>query len=312
LSTVDKRLSSELVLSPLFLRVDTGGPWCFVVTVVFVGVRLGCMGVTGEGGTWGFSFKSALAPVSLRREIVLVIARFAVTGMFELDFVRLCWDILEFILVANGRAVRAAFLLVVAAVGLLLFRVNEVEPLESLDPTELDIAVSTLPWRTDASTSTLSDLSDGALCCAVSVHEALASELSSPLFDLSSSPPRSSDLPARSGDESFCSGDSRKKKRDWWLKTGWTMVENSGIATCFGAVVAVELKVPACCWVGCGVGGLETYCGWIISCGGKTCDRRGTANVAPVFRLMSGVTLARPDVRLGDAGKRPGVKCEGR
>ena len=72
---------------------------------------------------------------------------------------------------------------------------------------------------------------------------------------------------------------------------------------CFGEVVAVG-RIPGC--------DLRAYWGGITSCDGKACNRCGTAKVAPVFRLASGVALARPDVRLGDAGKRPGAKWEGR
>ena len=122
----------------LSVTVSTGGSWRSAVTVVF-------LGVTGEGGPLSFSFKSGLVSASLRREAVLAIARLAVMGTFELDLVRLCWDTLEFILVTNGRAVRADFLLAVLLAEFFLFRVKEVEPLESLDPTELDRAVGRLP-----------------------------------------------------------------------------------------------------------------------------------------------------------------------
>ena len=225
----------------------------------------------------------------------------------------------------SGRAGRAAtwwpvFRLAVApvvAVGILviepfLFRGKEVESFESLDPTELDIAVSALRGCTETSTSRLSDLSDVVLGT-ISVNEVLTSGLASP-------PRRPRALPARSGDESICSGDSRKKNRDWWLNTGCPIVGNSGTFTCFDGVVAVsrvELTIPGTCWASCDVGGLGAYCGGMTSCCGKTCNRWGTANVVTELGSMLGimhpeVALTRPDVRLGDVGRRPGAKYEGR
>ena len=167
-----------------------------------------------------------------------------------------------------GRVGRTAFLLIVVAPVLLvivlvvepfLFRGKETESPESLDPTELDIAVSALPGRTETSTARLSGPPDVVLG-AVSVNEALTSELSSPSFDLSSPPTRLMALPARSGDESICSGDSRKKNRDWWLNTGCTIAGNSGTVTCFDVAIGrVELEIPGGCRVNCDVGGLGAY-----------------------------------------------------
>ena len=191
-----------------------------------------------------------------------------------------------------------------------MVRVREVESFDPLDPTELDIAVSALPGCTKTSASGLSDLSDVVLGT-VSANEALSSELPSPSFDLSSPPVRPSMLPARSGDESICSGDSRKKNRDWWLDTGPAIVGNSETVTFCDVVAAVsrvEMNVPGC-WVSREADDLGAYCGGIASCGGKTCSRWGTVTR---FGSTSEVAPARPDVRVGDAGMRLGAKCEGR
>lgn len=225
----------------------------------------------------------------------------------------------------SGRGGRAVawwpdFLLVVVAAGIpvvgpFLFRGKEAESFESLDPTEPDVAVSALPRCTGSSASKLSDLSDVALCT-VSVNEILTSEPPSLLFDLLPQPTRPSAPPARSGDESICSGDSRKKNRDWWLNTGSPIVGNSGTVTCFDVAVTVsrvEFTVPGGCWTSRDACGRGAYCGGMASCGGKTCNRWGAVNEVTAFgSTYSGVALTRPDVRLGDAGRRPGAKCEGR
>lgn len=228
----------------------------------------------------------------------------------------------------SGRGGRAVawwpdFLLVVVAAGIpvvgpFLFRGKEAESFESLDPTEPEVAVSALPMCTESSASKVSDLSDAALG-AVSVNEALTSELPSLLFDLSLPPTRPRGLPVRSGDESICSGDSRKKNRDWWLNAGPPIVGNSGTVTCFDVAVAVsrvELTVPGGCWTDLDVGGRGAYCGGIANCGGKTCNRWGTAKPVTAFgttlgTMYSEVALTRPGVRLGDADRRAGAKCEG-
>ena len=196
------------------------------------------------------------------------------------------------------------------------FRGKEVESLESLDPTEPDVVMSALPGCVEPSASRLSDLSDVVLC-AISVNEAPTSESSFPLFDLSSLPTRPRALPARSGDESICSGDSRKKNRDWWLNP---IVGNSGTATCFDVVVVVgrvEPIIPGDCRASCDVSGLGAYWGGMVRCCGKTCSRWGTANAVTALEstlgiIYSEVAQTRPDVRLGDAGRRSGAKCEGR
>jgi hypothetical protein len=188
----------------------------------------------------------------------------------------------------------------------LLFRCKEVERLESLEPTELGVPVSALKGCTTTSTSRLSDLSDTALC-AVSVREVRASAPSSPVFVLPSPPMRPRALPARSGDESICSGDSRKKNRDWWLNTGWSVVGNSGTVTCLSVAVTVGRVVLTYCCASCEVGGLGLYCG-IASCGGKACNLCGSVNAVPAFGSSSGVALTRPGDRLGGAGRRLGVK----
>ena len=199
----------------------------------------------------------------------------------------------------------------VLAVEPLLFRVKEVESFEPLDPTELDITVSALSGFTETSASRLSDLSDAAL-------GAISVDGTSLLFDLLLPLTWPSAVPARSGDESIGSGDSRKKNRDWWLNTGSPIFGNSGTVTCSDVVAAVgrvELAVPGGGWASRDADGLWAYCGGMTSCVGKTCNRGGTAVTAfgSTLEIMcSGVALTRPDVRLGGASRGPGVKCEGR
>ena len=78
------------MLFPLLFKAGAGGPWCFAVTVAFVGVRVGCTGVTGEGGSLALSFGSVFVPTSPHWEVILAIAGAAVVGTFEVDFVRFC------------------------------------------------------------------------------------------------------------------------------------------------------------------------------------------------------------------------------
>ena len=78
------------MLFPLLFKAGVGRPWCFVVTVAFVGVRVGCMGVTGEGGSLALSFGSVFVPTLPRWEVILAIAGAAVVGTFKVDFVCFC------------------------------------------------------------------------------------------------------------------------------------------------------------------------------------------------------------------------------